>query len=162
MFRQGRSSGENDEIVGLPVVTVNFWALVAVPAGLVTEIFPVVAPVGTVTVIFAEDTTVKDGAETPLNLTLVVPVKLVPLIVTNVPTGPLVGENDEMVGAGTDAEVTAKTQGLVAVPSGVVTLIGPVVAPAGTFVVILVNPFVANVADVPLNLTAVASFRSVP
>jgi|SRR5216684_1761419 len=43
--------GEKDEIVGLPeeLVTVNEFALVAVPAGAVTETVPVVAPEGTVT-----------------------------------------------------------------------------------------------------------------
>ena len=56
------------------------------------------------------------------------PVKFVPLIVTLVPTGPLVGEKLVMVGG----LVTVKLLLLVAVPSGVVTLTGPVVAPAGT------------------------------
>jgi hypothetical protein len=162
----GPDIGENDEIVGLVVVTVNLWALVAVPPGVVTEIFPVVAPVGTVAVIFVAELTENDVALTPLNFTDVVvnpvPLKFVPLIVTDVPTGPLVGENEEIVGAGTVVEVTVKTEELVAVPSGVVTLIGPVVAPAGTCAVIFVNPFTPNVADVPLNVTAVASFRSVP
>ena len=162
----GPDIGENDEIVGFAVVTVNLWALVAVPPGVVTEILPVVAPVGTVAVIFVAELTVNDVALTPLNFTDVVvnpvPLKFVPLIVTAVPTRPLVGENEEIVGAGTVVEVTVKTEELVAVPSGVVTLIGPVVAPTGACAVIFVNPFTANVADVALNVTAVASFRSVP
>jgi hypothetical protein len=162
----GPDIGENDEIVGLAVVTVNLWALVAVPPGVVTEILPVVAPEGTTAVIFVAELTVNDVALTPLNFTDVVvnpvPLKFVPLIVTVVPTGPLVGENEEIVGAGAVVEVTVKTEELVAVPSGVVTLIGPVVAPAGTGAVIFVKPFTANVADVALNVTAVASFRSVP
>jgi hypothetical protein len=53
-------------------------------------------------------------------------VKFVPLIVTTVPTGPLVGAKLEMAGA------TKKLVPLVAVPPDVVTLSGPVVAPAGT------------------------------
>ena len=64
----------------------------------------------------------------PLNVTAVAPVKAVPLIVTLVPTGPLVGAKLLTVGAGT----TVKLLALVAVPPGVVTLTGPVVAPAGT------------------------------
>ena len=64
----------------------------------------------------------------PLNFTDVAPVKFVPLMVTLVPTGPLVGEKLVMVGG----LVTVKLLLLVAVPSGVVTLTGPVVAPAGT------------------------------
>src|SRR5438034_7279881 len=50
------------------------------------------------------------------------------LIVTLAPTRPLEGVKLVMVGATT----TAKLLPLVAVPAGVVTLRGPVVAPAGT------------------------------
>ena len=64
----------------------------------------------------------------PLNLTTVAPVKFVPLIVTLVPTGPLVGAMLVIVGAG----MTVKLVALVAVPPDVVTLSGPVVAPVGT------------------------------
>jgi hypothetical protein len=51
---------------------------------------PVVAPVGTVAVICVLLLTV-NVAFVPLNLTLVAPVKFVPAIVTEVPTGPFVG-----------------------------------------------------------------------
>ena len=64
----------------------------------------------------------------PLNVTDVAPVKLVPLIVTLVPTGPLVGVKLVIVGGLT----TVNALVLVAVPPGVVTLSGPVVAPVGT------------------------------
>ena len=67
-------------------------------------------------------------AAVPLNATAVAPVKFVPLIVTLVPTGPLVGAKLVMVGAA----MTVKLVALVAVPPGVVTLSGPVVAPVGT------------------------------
>jgi len=67
-------------------------------------------------------------APTPLNATAVAPLKFVPLIVTLVPTGPLVGAKLVIVGAGT----TVKLLALVAVPPAVVTLTGPVVAPVGT------------------------------
>ena len=67
-------------------------------------------------------------ALTPLNATAVAPVKFVPVIVTLVPTGPLVGAKLLTVGAGT----TVKLLALVAVPPAVVTLTGPVVAPVGT------------------------------
>ena len=67
-------------------------------------------------------------ALTPLNLTAVAPVKFVPVIVTLVPTGPLAGVKLVIVGAG----MTVKLAALVAVPPGVVTFTGPVVAPAGT------------------------------
>ena len=65
----------------------------------------------------------------PLNATEVAPVKFVPLIVTLVPTGPLVGVTLVIVGG---LAVTVKVLALVAVPAGVVTVSGPVVAPVGT------------------------------
>ena len=67
-------------------------------------------------------------ALTPLNVTAVAPVKLVPLIVTLVPTGPLAGVTLAIAGAG----MTVKLVALVAVPPGVATRTGPVVAPVGT------------------------------
>ena len=66
----------------------------------------------------------------PLNATAVVPVKFEPLMVTPVPTGPLAGVKPVIVGG----LITVKLPALVAVPPGVVTLIVPVVAPAGTVV----------------------------
>ena len=68
-------------------------------------------------------------AAVPLNLTADAPVKFVPVIVTLVPTGPLAGVKLVIVGA---LALTVKLAELVAVPPGVVTLTGPVVAPAGT------------------------------
>ena len=65
---------------------------------------------------------------TPLNATAVAPVKFVPLMVTLLPTSPLVGVKLVMVGGFT----TVNAPVLVAVPAGVVTLSVPVVAPAGT------------------------------
>jgi len=64
-------------------------------------------------------------ALTPLNVTAVAPVRFVPLIVTLVPTSPLVGAKLVIVGALT----TVNAPVLVAMPPGVVTLNGPVVAP---------------------------------
>ena len=55
--------------------------------------------------------------------------KLVPVTITLVPTGPLVGVKLAMVGAGS---VTVKLALLLAVPAAVVTLMGPVEAPVGT------------------------------
>jgi hypothetical protein len=106
-------------------------ALLPVPAGVPTPIFPVVAPAGTVAVIFDAETKVY-VAETPLNVTAVTPVKLAPVIVTVVPTAPLAGVKLVILGA------TVKVAELVAVPPAVVTLTGPVVALAGTAAVICV------------------------
>jgi hypothetical protein len=135
------------------VVTVKVVELVAVPLGVVTEIGPVVAPEGTVALIRVAFCTVKVVAETPLKRTAVAPVKFVPLIWTEVPTGPLVGLNDVIVGA--PVVVTVKFVELVAVPSGLVTAIGPVVAPAGTVAVIFCGLSIVNVAVVPLKVTLV-------
>ena len=67
-------------------------------------------------------------AAVPLKLTAVAPVKFVPLIVTLVHAGPVVGVKLVIVGA----LRTVKLLALVAVPPGVVTLRPPVVAAAGT------------------------------
>ena len=65
-------------------------------------------------------------AALPLNVTAVARVKFVPLIVTLVPTGPLIGVKLVIAGA------TQKLAALAAVPPAVVTLSVPDVAPAGT------------------------------
>ena len=64
-----------------------------------------------------------------MNWTALAPLKFVPLIRTLVPTGPVVGVKLVIVGGLT---VTVKLLVLLTVPPGVVTLIGPVVAPEGT------------------------------
>ena len=64
----------------------------------------------------------------PLKATTVAPVKLVPLMDTLAPTGPLAGVKLVIVGG----LITVKLPALLAVPSGVVTLIVPVVALVGT------------------------------
>jgi len=60
---------------------------------------PEVAPAGTVAVTVLVDLTVKLAA-VPLKLTLVVPTKWLPEMVTFCPTVPLAGENFEIVGFG--------------------------------------------------------------
>ena len=74
--------------------------LVAVPPDVVTLIGPVAANVGTVAVSDVDDSTLKWLALIPLNFTAVAPVKFVPVTVTPVPTGPVVGAKAVMVGAG--------------------------------------------------------------
>jgi hypothetical protein len=124
---------------------------------LVTLIRPVAAPAGTVAVIVVAEFTVK-LALVPLNSTAVAAVKFVPLIVTLVPTGPLAGVKLATVGG----LITVKLLALLAVPAGLVTLIGPVAAPAGTVAVIVVAEFTVKLALVPLNSTAVAVVKFVP
>jgi hypothetical protein len=83
-----------------PVVTEYVSALLARPPT-VTTTLPVVAPVGTDTAMLVADQLVGVAA-VPLNVTVLVPrvaPKLVPAIVTAVPTGPLVGVRLVNVGA---------------------------------------------------------------
>jgi hypothetical protein len=78
-------------------VTVNEVELEPDPFGVTTEIKPVVAAPGTAVAICVESVTVKD-ALVPLKVTEVAPVKKVPVSVTAVPIGPLVGEKLVIVG----------------------------------------------------------------
>src|SRR5439155_13482458 len=88
-------------------ITVNTAVVVAVPPGVLTLSGPVVAPVGTVSWIVVSEVTVKGAALTPLNVTAVAPVKFVPLIVTIVPSGPLVGVKLVIVGGFITVTLTA-------------------------------------------------------
>ena len=73
----------------------------------VTTTLPVVAPVGTSTVMLvALQAFAGDGAGVPLKATVLepwVPPKLLPVIVTGVPFGPMVGEMLLMLGGGVPA-----------------------------------------------------------
>src|SRR5207302_9053098 len=105
--------GEKLVIVG-GLTTVNEPALMAVPPAVVTLSVPEVAPAGTVARMVVSEVTVK-VALVPLNATALAPVKLVPLMVTLVPTGPLLGEKLVIVGGLT----TVNEPTLVAVPPAV-------------------------------------------
>src|SRR5439155_15917605 len=96
--------------------------------GVVTETGPLDAPAGTTAVISPSELTVKLAA-TPLNVTEVAPVKPRPPMLTLDPVGPLPGLVPLISGFG---GVTVNVAALVAVPFGVVTEIGPLVAPLGT------------------------------
>src|SRR5581483_2380662 len=95
--------GLKDETVGglppPPPVTVKLVKLWPVPLGVDTEINPVVAPLGTWALMSVAELTTNEGSGVPLNVTLVAPVKFVPVMSTGVPTSPLVGLNDATVGA---------------------------------------------------------------
>lgn len=79
------------------VVTVKLVEEVAAPLGVVTETFPVVAPVGTVAVIWVALLTVNVAA-VPLKERAEAPVRLVPATTTVAPSGPEEGCNPEIVG----------------------------------------------------------------
>jgi hypothetical protein len=114
----------------------------------VTTTFPVVAPLGTGTTILVALQLVGVPA-VPLNLTVLVPwvdPNVVPVIVTEAPTAPEVGERLVIWG------VTVKfTPLLDLVPTVTTTL--PVVAPVGTVATMLVALQLVALAVVPLKLT---------
>jgi len=73
----------------------------AVPLGVVTVTpqVPVAAPAGTVAVTVVEDTTVNGaGSELQSSVTRVAPARLIPVMVTGVPTEPLPGLMDVIPG----------------------------------------------------------------
>lgn len=145
-----------------PLPTVKFVVLVPVPAGVVTEIGPVVAPVGTLALICELELANHWVAPTPLNLTEDTLLKLLPLMVTIVPTFPLVGLKLVIVGPPPPPLVTVNEVALVAVPFAVVTEMAPLVAAPGTVAAICVAWLTVKVAAVPLNLTDVAPVKFVP
>jgi hypothetical protein len=84
---------------------------------------------------------------------------LVPVTVTNVPAGPLVGVKLVIVGL----KITVNGLALVAVPAAFCTLTKPVVAPTGTVARICVPESTVNVtAETPLNRTLLAPRKFVP
>ncbi len=115
-------------------VTVKVTPLLDVPFT-VTTTGPVVASAGTgATMLVALQ--VVGAAAVPLNWTVLAPCdapKLLPAIVTDVPTAPDVGLTLVILGG----VVTAKVTPLLGVPFTVTTT-GPVVAPAGTGATMLV------------------------
>ena len=114
----------------------------------VTTTLPVVAAAGTGTTMLLA-LHVVGVAAVPLKVTVLVPwvvPKFVPVIVTDVPTGPNVG--DRLLITGGTVNVTA----LLAFPPTVTTT-GPVVVLAGTRTTMLPAPQVVGVAVVPLKVT---------
>jgi len=138
-----------DKLVIVGVI-VKMEPLLSTPLAWTTT-FPVVAPVGTgITIDVALQ--VPPGAKVPLKETVLVPLvdpKLVPVIVTDVPTTPEVGERLVMFGGAT----TVNDLPLLPTPLSATTTL-PVPAPAGTVATIDVGlQLVIDVATVVLNFT---------
>ena len=132
-------------------------ASVPVPSGAVTLILPLV-PLATTAVMDVALTTLNEAAAVPPKLTVVAPVKLVPVIVTVIPGPAEVGLKDVIVGTGTYVNVPDE----VAVPPGVVTEMVPLVPLATTAVMDVALTTLKETAAVPPKLTSVASARFVP
>ena len=128
------------------VVTLKAVRDVAVPPADFTTILPVFVPASTRAVILVHDTTVK-RAFLPLKVTMVTPQKPEPVIVTCVPTLPLLGVKRVMTG------MTRNEMVVVATPPGDVSPIRPNLAPAGTRRVSLVSVTAVKVAGFPPTVT---------
>src|SRR6202034_1323823 len=141
-----------DRLVMLGVgSTVNDIALLATPLAFTTTL-PVVAPVGTVATIDVALQLAIVVTVVPLNVTVPVPwvaPKFAPVIVTDAPIAPVVGERLVMLGAATTVKLTP----LLFTPLAFTTTL-PVVAPVGTVATIdVVLQLVIVVAVVVLNFT---------
>jgi len=153
-------AGERLVIVGAgSVPTIKSVLLTAVPAAVVTVTRPVVAPAGITALRLVAETTVKLVAGSPLKVTLVAPVRFVPVSVTTEPGLPVVGSRAVSVGGYT----TVKLPALWAMPLGVITYSLPVVAAYGTAArTCVADSTVTAVVFVVLNRTAVAPVKLVP
>ena len=142
----------------------NALLLLAVPPAVVTVTsFSPALPAGVIAVMEVALTTITLVAETPPTFTLVAPVKLVPLMVIEVPPNvvPDVGLTLVMVGTGT---MYVKALLLLAVPPAVVTatLLTPAV-PAGVFAVTeVLETTTMFVSAMPPTVTLVAPVKLVP
>lgn len=142
--------GVNPVMVGFPNTVKSFELLMVTPF-VVIETLPVVAPLGTVTVmlVVVEEISV---ALTPLNLTALlaaVVLKCVPVIITVAPGAPLDGVKPVNVGVGNTVKLVAV---VIATPLTIIE-IGPVTAPNGTIALILVGVDEVMSATIPLNET---------
>src|SRR5207302_1319641 len=131
-------------------------AVTAVPSGVEMRMGPVLAPDGTAVRISVGEITLKLAALVLLNETLVTLKKLVPRIVTGVPTGPSVGEKLPMFGC------TRKLLVLMMTPPGVVTVNGPVVALVGTTAEIVFDAVTVKFAAAMLNRALLAPVKLAP
>jgi hypothetical protein len=126
--------------------------LLATPAT-VTTTLPVVAPLGTLATMLPALQLVIE-AVSPLKSTVLVPwllPKFEPVMVTDVPTAPELGERLVIVGNEVPSVTVKITQLLPTPPTAIVTQ--PVVAPLGTGTTMLVLLQLDGVAAIPLNVT---------
>ena len=85
-------------VIAGAAITLKIPALVAVPPGVMIAIGPLAAPAGTTAVILLPLLLIVNVALVPANVTLVVPLRFWPLIVTDAPAPPLWGEKLVIVG----------------------------------------------------------------
>ena len=162
MVPSGPVVGEKEVMMGGAVmVTSKSVSLSSKPSALVTLIGPEEAPEGTEAVSSEDEMMAKEAAGVLLKATLVVPEKLLPKMVTMVPSGPVVGEKEVMMGGA--VMVTSKSVSLSSKPSALVTLIGPEEAPEGTEAVSSEDEMMAKeAAGVLLKATLVVPEKLLP
>src|SRR5215472_9301730 len=130
----GAGLGEMPVMFGVGC-TVKLKPVLAAPPT-VTTTLPLVAPAGTLMVMLVALQEVAVPAAVPLKVTVLLPwvaPKLVPVMVTAAPTGAGLGEMPVMFGVG----CTVKLKPVLAALATVTTTL-PLVAPAGTLMVMLV------------------------
>src|SRR5207249_454392 len=120
LFASSSKPGFSSRLPVGGVVTVKLLVLVAVPGVVLTLIGPLLAPLGTLVVIWVSVTPLKVAA-VPLKVTAVAPLKWLPLLVTEVPTGPLVGVKELIVG-GEAVTVMERTSEVVLLPAALLTV----------------------------------------
>lgn len=147
------------EIICVPMFplggkTMKLLLVDAVPTTVETSIHPEVAPSGTVKVRLVVEADVSETGRVfrVTLLALGAAPNPEPVTVTDVPITPEVGENELTVGK-LAAAATRKGTTLAALPLGDITLIKPVVAPAGTCTDNFVGVAALTVALAPLNET---------
>src|SRR5450631_1248796 len=156
----GPAVGASPVTVGAGM-NVKVPAEVAVPPTVVTLTVTAPMPAAVVAVIWVAELTMKLAAAVAPNLTDVAPVKLVPVMTTDVPpaSGPLVGARPLIVGAGTNVKLPAEAPE----PLGVVTLTVTAPMPAAVVAVIWVAELTVKLAAaVAPNFTEVAPVKFVP
>ena len=154
----GSASTDDIDTVALSepaATTVNAAALMPVRPSTVTDMGPLVAPVGTMaTNCVALACITKAGR--PLNATLLLAtldtLNAWPVIVTDMPATPRIGENPETIGDGY-GDVTVKFVALVPMRPSTDTLIGPVVAQVGNVAISRVVVADVRFAWMPLKVT---------
>ena len=156
--------GLTPEIVGVGTTNINALGKLAVPPAVVTAtLFAPALPAGVTAVMLVDETTFTLVAATPPIVTLLAPVKFVPVMVIAVPprVGPDDGLTPEIVGVGT---TNVNALGKLAVPLAVVTAtsFAPSV-PAGVTAVMLVDETTTTlVAATPPTVTLLAPVKFVP
>jgi len=138
-------------------------ALPTPPGVVIATLTAPAACAGVVAVIVDASTTVTPVAAVPPKVTDDALVRLVPVMVTEVPPAvePLLGETEVTVGAGMKVYWSAVPVALV--PPDVVTVISTVAAPTGEVALIELAVLTVNeAAAVEPNFTAVAPVKSVP